>query len=266
MSNRNEPCFCGSGLKTKKCHSDIEPSSAFATVINLYNAVDAKIAQEAGNIRCKKGCFSCCHEHFNISAVEFYFIIYNLYKRDSLDKVRELTEKGYQFWANFEAKYPEDAEVLKRDVTGKSVSDRNTQRILAGISDDYKRISETPCMFLDDETKTCTIYDFRPFVCRTYGVGYTVKIEVPFSMCQYIPDGLDYQKEMADLTEFSLAENGLTAVLVKEINHVVIERSYPIFYFLKLQKDKIEVTLRKIDEYRSFSLSKVLGMKVRRMV
>lgn len=265
MSKPNDPCFCGSGLKTKKCHRDIDANSAFARLITLYNGVDAQIAKNTGNIRCRKGCSSCCHEHFNISPVEFYFIMYSIYLRDGMDKVHELIDKGYKFWTEFESMYPEDAKNLRKNLTGSTNIDQNTIRTFSGIADDFKRISDTPCMFLNEETKSCSIYDFRPLVCRTYGVGYTTKIDVPFMMCEHIQDGLEYQNEMADLTSFRNAEAELTAVLVKELESVVIERNYPIFYFLKIQKDMIEVMLRKIDEYRSFSLQKILYMKSKRI-
>lgn len=35
--------------------------------------------------------------------------------------------------------------------------------------------NEEPCLFLDPETKFCTIYDRRPTICRTYPVQWQIK-------------------------------------------------------------------------------------------
>jgi len=263
--SRNQPCFCGSGLKTKKCHPDIESNSAFANLIRLYKDVDTAIADKAGSVKCRKGCYFCCHEHFNISPIEFYYIMYNIYKRDGMDKVLELTEKGYKFWNDFKAKYPEDAANLEANATGRNFHEKGAARLFMGIEDDRKRFSETPCIFLDDETKSCSIYEFRPFICRVFGVGYTIKMDIPFGLCELIQDGLEYQKEMVDLTDYRDREVSLTVVPVKDFG-VVLERGYPFFYFFKIQYGKIDVTLKKIDEYKKFSHSEVISMKIQRML
>lgn len=80
--SRNDPCFCGSGKKYKKCHSDIHPESRAARLIQTYRKYERKIEdyqKSTGNIPpCQKGCYNCRYEDFSITEIEFEFIMREL--------------------------------------------------------------------------------------------------------------------------------------------------------------------------------------------
>ncbi|WP_080967252.1 SEC-C metal-binding domain-containing protein [Bacillus atrophaeus] len=72
--SRNDLCFCGSGKKCKKCHSDVHPDSRAANLIDMHRNIEEKVIsyqEKTGFIPpCHKGCYSCCFDDFSISEVE----------------------------------------------------------------------------------------------------------------------------------------------------------------------------------------------------
>jgi Fe-S-cluster containining protein len=265
---RNEPCFCGSGKKAKKCHEGIEPNSAFADVIRLYKQLDSKIESEVGNIRCKKGCFSCCHQSFAVSTIEFYFVMDDYIKTYGMNKARELIDKGYEFWLQYEKAFPEQAEGLKmkkgegvvRDFNKAYQNENNTDKV------SHSLYMQAACPFLDTESGSCSVYEARPHVCRTFGVAYDKKLDVPFALCQHITDGLDYQEEMVDISELDDDINRLSVVYLDTHSQLVTDRPLPFFYFLKIQKGREESMLMKINDYKNYSLKKSTELKLERIM
>jgi Fe-S-cluster containining protein len=263
--SRNELCFCGSGKKKKKCHRDIEPGSAFAHMVNLYNRLDDTIQKGIGNIRCRKGCFACCYQYFTITSVEFYYIISQMMAEQGMTKVQEFIDRGYQDYLTYEEKYPEIIQVLKENHSNKNADNQDFMVQMNRIMQTNKNApmhNPNPCPFLDPETKGCSVYEYRPSVCRTYGVSYETIIEQPFMMCEHIEDGLSYQSEMADVSQYSEELMRLGAFVVNE--QVIVDKPYPIFYFCKIIKENPQSLTIKINEYQSYSLQEVMNRKAKR--
>lgn len=128
---KNDLCFCGSGKKQKKCHSDIHEKSVVANLYRKISAIDEAVKKCTGSI-CKKGCCDCCTADFPISVDEFFLIVNAL----------EIGGNKAQLLL-----YRNDAtEMLKS-------APLNTNR----------------CLFVDEKDGSCKIYDVRPLICREYG-------------------------------------------------------------------------------------------------
>ena len=69
MGNNNL-CFCGSGIKKKKCHPDIHEKSLFATLLHYYKELDDE-SKTVQNPLCKKGCNECCESTFSVHNQNF---------------------------------------------------------------------------------------------------------------------------------------------------------------------------------------------------
>ncbi|WP_332632043.1 YkgJ family cysteine cluster protein [Halalkalibacter flavus] len=246
----------------KKCHEDIQSLSAFAELIQLQQEIDNKVKAEKGNILCQKGCGSCCYEPFSISRVEFHYIIDRIKEEYGSEKVDEIIQKGVTIWEEIQKKHPDFTRDLEKDFGSKTLTDGRT-KISGVLSLNNKAESiKIPCPFLDEQSQSCTIYEYRPIVCRSHGVGYLIEIENPLFLCEHMPNALDYREEMVNLTEFRERSEGFTNVFVKEYQQMLMDRPYPIFYSITiLQKygDDMENTTR---EFKNYSYSKSMKMKL----
>ncbi|MFL0574155.1 SEC-C metal-binding domain-containing protein [Priestia megaterium] len=78
---RNEKCFCGSGKKRKKCHSDVIENSYIENLYEKYFEIENTVYKyrtknkEFENHRCGKGCFNCCYDLFTVSMLEFELLL-----------------------------------------------------------------------------------------------------------------------------------------------------------------------------------------------
>lgn len=262
--SRNDVCFCGSGKKRKKCHRDIEPGSAFAEMVDLHNRLDETIQEGIGNIRCRKGCHACCYQHFGITSVEFYYMLSHIIDQEGMSKAQSYIDKGYQDYLLYKEEFPEIIEFLQENHQTKTNEELN--QYMSRYFEINKKAplhNPNPCPFLDPETKGCSAYDYRPTVCRSYGVSYETRLDVPFMLCEHIPDGIEYQDEMADVSAYSTELAGLGAVPVDDVG-VVIDKTYPIFYFCKIVKENPHSLTHKISEYKSYNLKEVMRRKVKR--
>ena len=73
---RNDRCFCGSGIKYKKCHYRINGESKLANIYRAYNEYDNACIQKGICNNCRKGCSQCCNDYFFISESEFLQIFF----------------------------------------------------------------------------------------------------------------------------------------------------------------------------------------------
>lgn len=264
MMGRNDVCFCGSGKKKKKCHRDIEAGSAFANMVDLYQRLDDTIQIGIGNIRCQKGCYSCCYQYFTVTSVEFYYLLSRLIDEKGMSKAQEFIDRGYQDYLTYQENHPDIIKVLKENHQSKNNDD--SMFIMNRLIETNKNApmhNPNPCPFLDPETKGCSVYQYRPSVCRTYGVSYETRLEIPFAICEHIQDGLDYQPEMADIGDYQEELMRLGVFGLGE--QVIVDKPYPLFYFCKIVKENPNSITNKISEYQSYSMEEVIQRKLNRM-
>lgn len=69
MENNNL-CFCGSGMKKKKCHPDIHEKSLFATLLHYYKELDDE-SKTVQNPLCKRAVTNVAKVHFRFHNQNF---------------------------------------------------------------------------------------------------------------------------------------------------------------------------------------------------
>lgn len=227
---RNDPCFCGSEKKYKKCHSDIHPNSKASEVIRHYKEIDIKTEEYqrlTGNKPpCHKGCINCCYDDFSITEVEFELIIREMKswsEQEVIDTFNTALEqceymKSYapHVWKNLESHNEEDISILQRQTYYQKLRKRN----------------QFPCPMLNKEEGACKVYENRPSICRLFGSTHIAsQISQPQELCEFIPDSSklvnstpNTEKEWSSLKTFIStlkAPNGLE----------IPQRPYPIYYW-----------------------------------
>ena len=154
---RNDSCFCGSGKKYKKCHSDIFPVSNVANILQGYAEFDSEIESKRTqhNVKfiCQKGCSACCRDYFYISIAEYYTIRHYVMVTFP-DRLDSIIERAKVLMAELKAFSPQEYE----KISAFHERDSMTEESIACFCD---------CLFLSNNT--CSIYPVRPFLCRLYG-------------------------------------------------------------------------------------------------
>lgn len=253
---RNEACFCGSGKKQKKCHSDYHVESRAANLIRLYNELDAKIESHYENSLfpsyCKKGCSHCCYDAFSISQIEFDLILKELNKRLNKSQIEKLFENALNQVEQIKVEDPLYYEILETD--GSKDQDAYFKQVNHA---DKMRRTPFPCVFLEDGM--CSVYDIRPYVCRSFGNSHVTS---PYSLkgyevCEVIPGSKVLESQSPNIDEIDDARTHLTSIRVPKAKFVFQTRQYPIFYWFKVyyQKNGYKKEINIKDDMGNFSLS-----------
>ena len=127
-------------------------------MLALVDAVTGPTAVASGDhLACHAGCSPCCFGPFAITQLDAWRL---------QDGVRELTVRE-----------PERAAAVQRRATG-AVAEQASWFPSDGVgifvdegdeSTFYAFFAAAPCPALDPDTGGCTVYAWRPIVCRTYG-------------------------------------------------------------------------------------------------
>lgn len=212
---RNDLCFCGSGKKTKKCHSDIYEKSVVAECMSSFKKWDQYIEDNRDNKpECKEDCAECCYQYFYITQIEFYTILQHLV-RNKVD-LQSLHDKSVKQLNYLKENYSKEMDFLEKDY-GRTLG---SYELVNEMIDDTKIFAlDIPCVFLDEHNR-CSIYQVRPFICRAYG---TCK---GHGKCPYIDKDVlldDFEDKMIHIENLNLFQlaDGSTR----------FERPYPIIYW-----------------------------------
>ena len=194
MTERNDPCPCGSGKKFKKCHgapaaSDIDKEDIilrqrrvayegsqgqqredFIKRYTVYKKQrlseitdDTNQTARAGGktISCGEGCAHCCHIYVSATLPECEAIVYYLYLHD--DALRNFL-KNYTEWQqqvrSIDAAYKEIGRLRSRQLA--KLGNEDERAALTAALNTYASLY-IPCPFLS--RGSCTIYEVRPYVC-----------------------------------------------------------------------------------------------------
>jgi|GEM_PF-2250001 len=93
----------------------------------------------SGHLACGAGCASCCNAHVGVEMAEAFVILEYLRRTRSDDTVDDLLAR-----------------------TAARASE------VAGLDPATRWAARVPCIFLDPDAGTCTIYEARPLACRGY--------------------------------------------------------------------------------------------------
>lgn len=211
----NSLCFCGSGKKHKKCHPTINENSVVANLLRVFHQID----EECSNIDysvCGKGCSDCCSDYFQISIVEFFTILHHIGINTNL------------ILTAFEEK---------------AIASLNGVNLPQ--SDYYNIPSFAPCIFLDDTTNECKIYEVRPIICRTYG-SYT-----ELTKCERVLTDANAVKSMLSIKGKTEYSNNIDYFTLNG-SRAKVKANSIVYWFSKLGDDKTQ----KFQDLQTFAVNR----------
>ncbi len=187
-------------------------------LLNLYERIDSKIESHYKNNPkqppCAKGCASCCSQFFEVSQAE-YALIFNHLKAWTSSQLEELRVKSEVSMLLLQTHHPKFfTEFFVQP------SPPETWRKYYKSPERYR--IHIPCPFLS-EAGACTVYEVRPLICRTTGVGYKLNFEWG-SICTEMRFAFLAKRWQADLRAF---QDEICAYQNMEPN----VRLFPLFYY-----------------------------------
>lgn len=188
--SRNDLCFCGSGKKYKKCHSDINPNSLIAHQYRIMHLLDEEIKKCPYTV-CQKGCSNCCTDDFDVSVTEFFTIL-NYLKIHCNDEQLE------------------------------NICKMSKMKI-SGISSNEKTVAFSRCIFLNEHSNLCDIYEVRPIICRKYGYYKNA------TYCIKVTSDTKASTSLITNTEVNTSDNILSFTCPN--NKVLFQKCHPLIYW-----------------------------------
>lgn len=127
----------------------------------LLTVVDIRAAEAAaaagGNLICRTGCTPCCFGPFAITPLDAWRL------RQGLNELAVAQpDRATAIRRRAQAAALEQAGAFAPDRVGTFADEAAEERFYTGFA-------ETPCPALDPDSGACTMYDWRPVVCRTHG-------------------------------------------------------------------------------------------------
>ena len=128
----------------------------------LLSGVDLRAeevrAAYPGQIQCRRGCTDCCHQPFDISWLEGFYLWVGLNDLDEETRQRvQVRAAAYAEWAR--RTNWGNPEVIE------GTPEERATRMQVRITE--MSAAHMPCPLLEDEA--CLLYDYRPAVCRLAG-------------------------------------------------------------------------------------------------
>lgn len=229
----NDICFCGSGLKVKKCHNGLNEDSLVGNLIKIYYELD-NIIQSKIDCICQEGCSECCSDYFYISEEEFLVIMDYMIRNFGEKEINKVKLKAKEYIMNIKKNYISEYEKLNTVIKSDEKVD---YEMLITREHSFK----IPCVFLKDGK--CSIYAVRPFICRFYGTR-----NKDYSCNKVCINKSDYDEiEMDNI----LIEKRINSEFKKIIGQDYIERGYLIsdfiysMYEFNLESGKYKVATEK---------------------
>lgn len=198
--------------------------------LKIYRRLEGDLEKQSqiseGITLCVPGCTDCCSDYFTTQRVEFDLILNELAKWDK-EKLDNLIEKVDKYWKILESQYPEVKRLLL-NTTNDEIEEINSS------------INKTsfPCIFLDETTQLCQIYDIRPFKCRIFGNTYysSKSEEGAIGIVCHRYDRLlnedNFDLILCDVTALLDKNTDLSITLDKKRKVAVINPEYPLIYYL----------------------------------
>jgi Fe-S-cluster containining protein len=197
--SRNDLCFCGSGKKYKNCHSDINPNSLVAHQYRIMHLLDEEIKNCPYTI-CQKGCSDCCTDDFEVSVTEFFTILNYLQIHCNNQQIENICKLS--------------------------------KVKISSILSNEKTIAFSRCIFLNEHSNACEIYEVRPIICRKYGY-YSNTTD-----CSKIISDKKASMSLLKNTEVDTSSNILSFILPN--NTKLLQKSHSLIYwFSRVEQGKL---------------------------
>lgn len=234
-SFRNRPCLCGSGVKHKKCHSNIKPNSRAGYLLELYGEIGNIIKEyqeKKGEYPpCTKGCSACCYQFKPISDIEFK-IIANEINSWPNEKIQALKTKVFLQFQTIEEEFPSlyqaliEKEIYHPDMYKKMFDSLN--QAFTGL----------PCPLLQLDTNECGAYHSRPYVCRVQGT--TSYSDDEYEVCDKIPSNDHNRYFTPDISEQVYKHRLIVNIIDPISGRIYHQQFYPLLYWLYLSFKETE--------------------------
>ena len=212
------------------CHPDIHEESQAAAKLKIYSQLEYELEDHReranGSSLCVKGCVQCCFDYFTIQGIEFDLIIKELANWEE-EKLNNLIKRVDKYWKVLEMEQPEATRLLLE------AADNAAEKINASIDK-----TSFPCVFLDETTQLCQIYDFRPFKCRIFGTTYYYPkpeegaVGIACHKYESILNDDNFDVILCDVTELLDKNTDLSITHDKKRNVTVLNPEYPLIYYL----------------------------------
>jgi Fe-S-cluster containining protein len=163
-----------------------------------------------GQIRCGRGCSDCCHQPFDISWLEGFYLWVGCCDLEEgvRDRVLERA-RAYADWAQTQG--------WGRTETLDGSREERADRMRLRISEMSR--AHRPCPLLEEEA--CLLYDFRPAVCRLAGYPLPDPVEEGVLYACYLnftgQDLAGAPVESFDVDRLYAAEANLEGTLIHRI-------------------------------------------------
>ena len=230
--NRNEKCFCGSGKKYKHCHIDIEENSVIGDLVLLYNKLDNLLKNSKKPANCHAGCSNCCYHMFPVPLTEFIYACYGYKKLYGNNSIEAIINKGYNLYMAALKSFPKVTEICKNM---ESITSMEEYLKYLDSSLLLMEMAKLPCIFLNEETNLCTIYNYRPSVCRYHGIArFSLEDDTDrIHTCDVIPNGVP----ISDLINLDpIYDEFMEQSFFKSEKYdiTMFDSLFPMFYFCYL--------------------------------
>ncbi len=217
-----------------------------AIVMKVYEHLDQSLRLERAKngiwLKCKEGCSHCCYENLEVMGIEIAPII-DAINEMTVEQQRRLGERGMKY---LEAR--KGTPVLSRTIGSleeaekmgmKERMKRNDRRAwnkqTLKLAKQHRKIAwetATPCPFLEENK--CSIYEARPYACRTMGSVYEPDAErYRIGKAQVVrTDGMEFSYAMVQLaeragkprTDVTLPQGTLVGVMLKLLGDDFFEK------------------------------------------
>lgn len=261
-NERNLRCFCGSGKKHKLCHKDIMENSDFAGLIRVYGKWNKKLKEvDTTKFKCKKGCNFCCYEDFSITPTEFFYALYEYYKKYGASKTKDIIRKGTELWRKFKKEQRKISRYFEVNLGSKYIKkDVRKFDIITEVNKRVKRFNGNPCIFLTEEG--CSIYEARPFVCRLYPYAETdEKQNLKLCECTKLDEIRNYQININDVYE--CYKKLILYYRYKPLDVVVSDRELPMLVYCKEIFTRNHNIVEEFNKRKDIAKDRLIELKIR---
>ncbi|MEK0224385.1 YkgJ family cysteine cluster protein [Bacillus proteolyticus] len=240
--DRNELCFCGSDKKQKKCHDNVDPNSYIGNLYKKYFKIDNIISdykathKEFENHPCGKGCFNCCYDVFPVSMLEFELLLEEM-RNIGIEFAETVFAKALKHLDSLRTNNPGLYKRLEEDTTFQNKNKTDFKDV-----EQYQQIErfQLPCPLLDEHNGSCTAYNKRPMICRTFGTthdSFSLMISsLQSAVCENIPS---IHANALQTPEIEPSDSQVNNMLkTKHLGQEILVREYPIVYWFKIYHNK----------------------------
>lgn len=258
--------LCLNSQTNKSFYTEFYEHSFGYDILNFYSQIDSDIKSNPLRANpCKKGCSNCCKQFFMISPMEFYTILKILKDDYGYKHVKSVLEKGYRQFKKLEITQPKLAKILATGITTKDLDSQTEFAKSLSLMESANELTDELddfCIFLDKKSNSCSIYEYRPMVCRCHGVGFLDKslIGLPCVKAKEETFSPQYLLDFSYVNDKMLS---LTAIQSAKYETLCIDRPLPILYFCKfLYETNDNFIKNKINSAENLSIEEYINIKI----